>query len=114
MFTIRPYRAEDAAACGNCLYEGFFSCPIDDHDRAMLVDYAQVLIEKCNFTYVAETEDHEVVGFICGSMTKIQQCSGEPLRNTETFWQMVRDVCEILPEAVSSFAGVSEAVRCIL
>ena len=44
MFTIRPYRAEDAAACGNCLYEGFFSCPIDDHDRAMLLDYAQVLI----------------------------------------------------------------------
>ena len=70
MVTIRPYRAEDAAACGNCLYEGFFSCPIDDHDRAMLVDYAQVLIEKCNFTYVAETEDHEVVGFICGKYDK--------------------------------------------
>ena len=70
MFTIRPYRAEDAAACGNCLYEGFFSCPIDDHDRAMLLDYAQVLIEKCNFTYVAETEDHEVVGFICGKYDK--------------------------------------------
>ena len=36
----------------------------------MLLDYAQVLIEKCNFTYVAETEDHEVVGFICGKYDK--------------------------------------------
>ena len=79
MFTIRPYRAEDAAACGNCLYEGFFSCPIDDHDRAMLLDYAQVLIEKCNFTYVAETEDHEVVGFICGKYDK----------NSAVFWRAV-------------------------
>lgn len=35
-----------------------------------LRDYAQILIEKCNFTYVAETEDHQVVGFICGKYDK--------------------------------------------
>ena len=25
MFTIRPYTEKDAAACGECLYEGFFT-----------------------------------------------------------------------------------------
>ena len=54
MFFVRPYREEDAAACGDCLYEGFFSCPVEGKDWILLRDYAQVLIEKCNFTYVAE------------------------------------------------------------
>ena len=70
MFTVRPYKKEDAAACGNCFYEGFFSCPVDQNDKILLCDYAQILIEKCNFTYVAETEDHQVVGFICGKYDK--------------------------------------------
>lgn len=70
MFTIRPYRGNDAAACGACFYEGFFSCPVDENDKALLRDYAQIMIERCNFTYVAEAENHEVVGFICGKYTK--------------------------------------------
>ena len=70
MFIVRPYKEEDAAACGDCFYEGFFTCPVDQNDRMLLRDYAQVLIEKCNFTYVAETEDHQVVGFICGECNK--------------------------------------------
>ena len=70
MFTVRPYKKEDAAACGNCFYEGFFSCPVDQNDKILLCDYAQILIEKCNFTYVAEAVDHQVVGFICGKYDK--------------------------------------------
>lgn len=70
MFIIRPYTEQDAAACGECLYEGFFSCPIGQNDRIFLRDYAQVLIEKCNFTYVAQTEDRQIVGFICGKYNK--------------------------------------------
>lgn len=50
-----------AAACGEYFYEGFFTCPADQNDRILLRDYAQILIEKCNFTYVAETEDRQVV-----------------------------------------------------
>ena len=53
VFTIRPYAERDAAACGECLYEGFFTAPIDHCDKLLLRDYAQVLIEKCNFTFVA-------------------------------------------------------------
>lgn len=71
MFTVRPYKEEDAAACGDCFYEGFFSCSVDQNDKILLRDYAQILIEKCNFTYVAETEDHQVVGFICGNMISV-------------------------------------------
>ena len=59
IFTIRPY-AENDAACGECLYEGFFTAPAEDCDKVLLRDYAQVLIEKCNFTYVAETEEGQV------------------------------------------------------
>ena len=70
MFIVRPYKEEDAAACGDCFYEGFFTCPVDQNDRMLLRDYAQILVEKCNFTYVAETEDHQVVGFICGEYNK--------------------------------------------
>lgn len=70
MFTVRPYREEDAQACGDCFYEGFFTCQIDQNDRVLLQDYAQILIEKCNFTYVAETEDHQVVGFISGKYSR--------------------------------------------
>ena len=70
MFTIRPYRPEDAMGCGECFYEGFFSCPIDANDRAFLRDYGQVLVEKCNFTYVAITREQQVVGFISGKYSK--------------------------------------------
>ena len=49
MFTIRPYREGDAEGCGQCFYEGFFTCPINENDRILLRDYAQVLIEKCSF-----------------------------------------------------------------
>ena len=70
MFIVRPYREGDASACADCFYEGFFSCPVDQYDRILLHDYAQVLIEKCNFTYVAETDNHQVVGFICGKYDK--------------------------------------------
>lgn len=49
IFIIRPY-AENDAACGECLYEGFFTAPAEDCDKVLLWDYAQVLIEKCNFT----------------------------------------------------------------
>ena len=61
MFTIRPYAEKDAAACGECMYEGFFTAPVEDCDKILLRDYAQVLIEKCNFTYVAETDEGQVV-----------------------------------------------------
>ena len=70
MFMIRPYREEDAGGCGQCFYEGFFTCPIDENDRILLRDYAQVLIEKCSFTYVAETLDHQIAGFISGNYGK--------------------------------------------
>ena len=70
MFTIRRYDEADALACGQCFYEGFFTCAIDDDDRIFLRDYAQVLIEKCSFAYVAESEDHQVVGFISGNYSK--------------------------------------------
>ena len=33
MFTVRPYKEEDAAACGDCFYEGFFSCSVDQNDK---------------------------------------------------------------------------------
>ena len=56
--------------CGECFYEGFFSCPIDANDRAFLRDYGQVLVEKCNFTYVAVTREQQVVGFISGKYSK--------------------------------------------
>lgn len=70
MFTVRPYREEDAMDCGVCFYEGFFSCPVNQDDKLFLCDFAQILVEKCNFTYVAESEDHQVVGFICGKYDK--------------------------------------------
>ena len=70
MFIIRPYREQDAVGCGQCFYEGFFTCPINANDRIFLRDYAQVLIEKCSFTYVAESPDHQIVGFISGNYNK--------------------------------------------
>lgn len=70
MFIIRPYREQDAVGCGQCFYEGFFTCPINANDRIFLRDYAQVLIEKCSFTYVAESPDHHIVGFISGNYDK--------------------------------------------
>lgn len=70
MFTVRPYKEEDLIACSECLYEGFFTCSINQNDKLLLCDYAQLLTEMCNFTYVAETEDHQVVGFIGGVYKK--------------------------------------------
>ena len=70
MFTIRPYREEDAEGSGKCFYEGFFTCPINENDGIFLRDYAQVLIEKCSFAYVAEASDHQIVGFISGNYGK--------------------------------------------
>lgn len=70
MFIIRPYEERDARACGECLHESFFTCPAEGCDLILLHDYAQVLIEKLNFTYVAEAEDREVVGFISGCYNK--------------------------------------------
>ena len=64
MFTIRPYREEDTEGCGRCFYEGFFTCPINENDRIFLRDYAQVLIEKCSFAYVAEASDHQIVAVV--------------------------------------------------
>ena len=69
-FTIRPYAEKDAAACGECLYEGFFTAPVEDCDKLLLRDYAQVLIEKCSFTYVAEAQDGQVVGSSAGNTAK--------------------------------------------
>lgn len=43
-FSLRPYTESDAAPCGECLYEGFFTGPIDENDRRFLREYAQVLI----------------------------------------------------------------------
>lgn len=69
VFNVRKYEEKDAAACARCFYEGFFDCPLTIGDKALLKDYAQVLIEKCSFAYVAEAGG-EVVGFICGSYQK--------------------------------------------
>lgn len=52
-----------------CFYESFFDCPLTDNDRQFLRDYAQVLAEKCSFTYVAESNG-QVVGFIMGHFKK--------------------------------------------
>lgn len=81
MFTIRPYRPEDAMGCGECFYEGFFSCPIDANDRAFLRDYGQVLVEKCNFTYVAVTRRAASGRIYQWEIQQgFQQGAGEPLR----------------------------------
>lgn len=68
-FQVRRYEARDCEACAVCFYEGFFDCPLTEGDKTFLQDYAQVLIEKCSFAYVAEAEG-EVVGFIGGSYQK--------------------------------------------
>ena len=65
MLIVRKYTAEDAEGCADCFYESFFHCPIMKRDRIFLHDYAQVLLEKCSFTYVAEYEG-KIVGFITG------------------------------------------------
>ncbi len=69
MFITRPYTCSDLPGCTACLLEGFFTAPITPSDLAFLADYTQVLIEKCHFTYVAES-DGQVVGFISGSFQK--------------------------------------------
>ena len=86
VFTIRPYAERDAAACGECLYEGFFTAPIDHCDKLLLRDYAQVLIEKCNFTFVAEAEDGPNFG--------------KPIWVQKALWLVVQDVSQILFETL--------------
>ena len=56
MFLIRKFEERDVPDCAMCFYESFFDCPLTENDRAFLRDYAQVLAEKCSFTYVAESE----------------------------------------------------------
>lgn len=68
-FEIRKYEPNDAIECGRCFFEGFFDCALTDEDRRFLTAYAQVLIEKCSFCYVA-VKDGEVVGFVSGSYRK--------------------------------------------
>lgn len=65
-FCVRPYQEADLADCTTCLYESFFTCPISKEDRIFLQEYIQVLLEKCNFTIVAQNDSKKVVGFICG------------------------------------------------
>lgn len=69
MFLIRKFEEKDVPDCAMCFYESFFDCPLTENDRAFLRDYAQVLAEKCSFTYVAESEG-QVVGFIIGHYKK--------------------------------------------
>ena len=69
MFLIRKFEEKDVPDCAMCFYESFFNCPLTENDRAFLCDYAQVLAEKCSFTYVAESEG-QVVGFIIGHYKK--------------------------------------------
>ena len=69
MFVARKYEERDVPACAKCFYESFFDCPLTEKDKIFLLDYAQVLAEKCSFTYVAESEG-QVVGFIIGHYKK--------------------------------------------
>ena len=69
MFVVRKYEERDVPACAQCFYESFFDCPLTEKDKIFLRDYAQVLAEKCSFTYVAESEG-QVVGFIIGHYKK--------------------------------------------
>lgn len=70
MFLIRKFEERDVPDCAMCFYESFFDCPLTENDRAFLRDYAQVLAEKCSFTYVAESEGR-VVGFIIGHYKRV-------------------------------------------
>ena len=69
MFLIRKFEEKDVPECAMCFYESFFNCLLTENDRAFLRDYAQVLAEKCSFTYVSESEG-QVVGFIIGHYKK--------------------------------------------
>lgn len=69
MFVIRKFKENDVKDCAQCFYESFFDAKLSDKDKIFLSDYAQVLIEKCSFTYVAEC-DNQVVGFIAGHYKK--------------------------------------------
>lgn len=66
MFNVHPYKEADLVDCTTCLYESFFTCPISKVDRIFLQEYIQVLLEKCNITFVAEDDSKKVVGLICG------------------------------------------------
>ena len=89
-FSLRPYTESDAAPCGECLYEGFFTGPIDENDRRFLREYAQVLIEKCNFTYVAETEAGQGGGVVCGKDSKLAKthAATHHKKDRHIGWQM--------------------------
>lgn len=109
MFMIRPYREEDAGGCGQCFYEGFFTCPIDENDRILLRDYAQVLIEKCSFTYVAETLDHQIAGFISGNYgKKFRPLKTDSDRCKKHYMAWCRMFLKFLSERVLFVRSVSE------
>lgn len=69
MFDIRKLTPGDTADCAMCLYESFFDCPLNDGDRRLLSDYANMLMEFSSFAYAAE-KDGQVAGFITGSYGK--------------------------------------------
>ena len=69
LYRVRKYTGIDAEACAECFYESFFDGLLTESDRQFLRDYAQVLIEKCSFAYVAESGGR-VVGFIAGHFKK--------------------------------------------
>ena len=69
MFLVRKFEERDVPDCAMRFYESFFDCPLTENDKKFLRDYAQVLAEKCSFTYVAESEG-QVVGFIIGHYKK--------------------------------------------
>ena len=74
MFVVRKYEERDVPACAKCFYESFFDCPLTEKDKIFLRDYAQVLIEKCSFTYVAE---------ILSGITKRVSTNRLPKRTTQ-------------------------------
>lgn len=69
MFALRKFESKDVPSCAVCFYESFFDCPLSENDVRFLRDYAQVLIEKCSFTFVAE-QDGQAVGFITGNFNR--------------------------------------------
>jgi ribosomal protein S18 acetylase RimI-like enzyme len=67
--TVRDYMPDDLPGCWACFEEGFFKAAATDLDRDFLRQWTQILIEKSNFTFVAEC-DSKVVGFLCGKYSR--------------------------------------------
>ena len=99
LFHVRPYQEADLADCTTCLYESFFTCSISKEDRLFLQEYIQVLLEKCNFTLVAENDSKKVAGFICGKQRK----------HTLAF----RTVNSLSEKKAPGFAEGMTALRCL-